>query len=303
MKELWMPSQAPSPNSNNLVLALDIGATNLRLALVDDVGVILDIKKVPTRKTMLLNYIKSEIKDFLGDRKIKGIGISVAGPVSNNSVTFTNLPGNTIRVSDFRDIHPTVFMLNDVVAALLADKGALAIENRVYITISSGINAGVVVDGNTILFEKCSDEAGHMRIESEFFFPCACGSTNCWEAYNSGPNIVRFYIAWAKANGIRVNTQVNEPEDIFNFSANDDGLKMFLIEGFGRVNNTAIEKIIEKYHPEKITFGGSVILNNKQIFLDTLSETVKHSAKIDFTEYGDDVSLTGIANYAFSQIL
>ena len=70
-------------------LALDIGGTKIKYGIIDHIG---NIKESYSKDTnafkgsyYLLNTIEKIINDYIKIKEIKGIGISTAGQVNNNT--------------------------------------------------------------------------------------------------------------------------------------------------------------------------------------------------------------------------
>ena len=65
------------------------------------------------------------------------------------------------------------------------------LKNLAYITLSSGVGGGVIVD-NVLLIGKDGNaaEIGHMVIDFEGRLACNCGGRGHWEAYCSGAGII-----------------------------------------------------------------------------------------------------------------
>ena len=111
--------------------------------------------------------------------------------------------------------------------------------------------------------------------------------------------MVNFFEAWKKKEDKASYFSPKKAKEIFDASAEGNGqAKRFLDNAFGHVNKAAIEKVIEKYHPEKIVFGGAVAINNKEELLAEL-KSIKNLPEVIFTKYGDDISLIGAAKYLF----
>lgn len=285
----------PSNEQGNLILACDIGATFTRLALFCN-GEMLRHEKYSTAQYNLLKGLSSRITNFIKEGEIiEVLAISVAGPVENGTATFTNLPGHpSLSEADFPDFKAVV-ILNDAAAATWAEY-AKDSRNLVFITISSGIGAGVVMDGELLNFTKIA-ELGHRVIKSEYNFDCGCGDKNHWESFCSGKNLVRFYTEWANRNCYK-SENFKESKEIFSAAKNgSETAKRFLDEGFGEVNRKAIKMIMEEFKPEKIIFGGSVAFNNQEEIRSELEGRVPGLPVIAFTEFGDEISLFGVAEY------
>ncbi len=291
-------------NLSRKCFAADIGATNCRLAIVDENDRILRTERIKTPQENPVETIKEKVKDFVDGEKLAGLAFSIAGPVDGESSSFTNLPGQPkIHCNDFKGINHEVVFLNDGVAAVYAEHFKDPEKDIVFITISSGIGGAVIKNGKLIRFKDTDEEIGHIEIaNSDYHLSCGCkpGKFNHWEAFCSGNNLVCFFNAWKSNEKIDSDFKPKEAKDIF-AAANqgDEAAGKFLKSGFGRINKIAVEKVIAKYHPEKIVFGGSAAINNQKEVLDGIKD-IPNLPEITFTTYGDDVSLIGTAKYLFN---
>jgi glucokinase len=133
-------------------------------------------------------------------RRLAAIGISGGGPLDPEKgiiISVPNLPGWTdvpiARLLSERLGAPTR-LENDANASALAEwlhgagRGA---RNMVFLTCSTGIGAGLILDGRLYRGSRfLAGEAGHQVIVPGGL-PCGCGNLGCLEAYASGAGIAR----------------------------------------------------------------------------------------------------------------
>ena len=139
-------------------ISIDIGGTNTRVALVDETLTIIDKQTFITHANnpqSTIEHIKQIIDGFA--KPLVGIGISCPGPLDlKQGVVLTppNLPGwhmYPLAKSLENMIQLPVFLENDANLAALAEATVGAgINQKVvqYLTISTGIGGGCVVDGD-----------------------------------------------------------------------------------------------------------------------------------------------------------
>lgn len=287
-----------SQKLNNFALGVDIGATNLRLAFVDEDGKIKRYKKLPTPQRDVVNSLKHEVKTFLNENNdlcIKAIGLSVAGTVKGKTARLGNVTDKPeISVEDFSDFSKSIIFVNDTSAAAFAEY--LKYNKNIYfITISTGIGGSIVTtNSNEVCIENI--EPGHKEVQTVFNMVCGCGKNNHWEAYCSGKNIVSFYKEWAKLN--------NKPNDfrtaqeIFEAAKHSSFVMDFITE-INRINADSIAKIIKGYEIPEVVLSGSVVLYNQEIIINYLKNQFP---KIGFTasDFGDEISVIGAALLALN---
>jgi glucokinase len=184
------------------VIGLDLGGTQLRAGLFRDGAIIArgataaDAQGGPEA---IVQQMKGLINE-LNATSAKAVGLCMPGPLdSANGIAFElpNLKGwknFAIRDALRKATGLPAVVENDAVAAAYGEwrKGAgQGLQNMIYLTISTGIGGGAVVDGH-LLHGRYGMAAhmGHMPIAHEGR-RCGCGSIGCFEAYACGP-------AWAR---------------------------------------------------------------------------------------------------------
>ena len=190
-------------------IGVDIGGTNVKIALVDEKGYIAYSNSVPTRAEMgyeytiqnIINTIKDSLKESNNDiSNIGGIGFGLPGQIDSiNGIVrlLPNIPGwvevpLAKIVSD--EFKVPVKLDNDVRVATLgelnfgAGKGC---KNLICLTVGTGVGSGIVLNGQLVRGASLTaGEIGHVVVERHDGRICGCGSTGCLEAYASGPAIV-----------------------------------------------------------------------------------------------------------------
>ena len=130
------------------VIAVDVGGTNLRVALVEGKKILKLIK----RKTPRDNFVEELIKEIskLINSNVRGIGIGTPGFFDKGKfVNSPNLkiPGNLIKIVE-RKFKKKVFVENDGNCVALAElKYGVKKKNFLVLTIGTGIGGGIVIDG------------------------------------------------------------------------------------------------------------------------------------------------------------
>ncbi|MGI8826900.1 MAG: ROK family protein [Chloroflexota bacterium] len=206
-------------------------------------------------------------------------------------------------------------IVNDANVAALGEFTAGAgrgTRNMVYLTISTGIGGGIIVDGE--LLEGSSGtagEIGHMTID--LHGPtCPCGNVGCLEVLASGTSIARRFREALDA----LPDAPNERADQRGFTAADvafaagDGdvlastvfLECARAVGFGVVN------CIHIFNPDAVVLGGGVVQAGPLLF-GPVRETVERytlavprsAVRVERAELGDDAGLMGAALLALRE--
>lgn len=144
-------------------LGIDLGGTNVRVGKIDEEGNILQIVKNPSHALesieVILETLTKTIEEIDDYQSVSGIGLGVPGPVDQKLGRMnmaTNIPAldkyPLVNYLEKRYSVPVV-MDNDANVAGLAEAYFGAGEGKdivVYITHSTGIGAGIVVNQKTI---------------------------------------------------------------------------------------------------------------------------------------------------------
>ena len=188
-------------------IGVDVGGTKICTGIMDETGTLIQSLEVPTLAVEGPEAVIRRIKDTIlamfqhvSREYILGIGIGAPGPLNPHTGTIQdppNLPGwDGIRLPEMiqNDVSLPVYLDNDANAAAVAEHrygaGAGA-KNMVYVTVSTGIGAGVVVDGRVRQGATGSfGEIGHTIIQPDGPL-CTCGNRGCLEALASGTAIQR----------------------------------------------------------------------------------------------------------------
>ena len=282
------------------VVGVDLGGTKIYTALVDLEGNIIKEKAVETLAFEGENAVMGRIIDAInyvidGTEKnlIKSIGIGSPGPLDvKNGVIIenSNLPFKNFEiVKTIREAYdlPT-YLDNDANVATLgefmfgAGKGT---ENMVFITASTGIGGGAVINGK--LFRGTTGNAleiGHTIVANEG--PrCGCGNIGCAEALGSGTAIGK---RAKEAVATNVETSLKNYEnvtskEVFKEAANGDRVAKNILETSLNYLGIAVANTITNFDPEKVVIGGGVI-NGGSIVLDTIRRVVGERALKTFVD-------------------
>lgn len=307
-------------------IGVDIGATHIRVAVVNEKGKFLIrlIEKTEKRtKVDIPNQLLSLINSLAFDlEKIVGIGIGSIGPidVKKGIITTTpNLPFKNIPiVKPLAELGLPIYFLNDCNAAVLGEhKWGVGknSKNLVYVTLSTGIGAGAYIDDNLLLGKDGNAvEIGHITIDFEEKLKCGCGKKGHWEAYCSGrniPNLVRLLVKekFKTRNSLLFKYAGNDLSKLttailFNLAKARDKLALQLVDEIGRLNAIGFANLINAYDPELITVGGAIALNNPKLVLNPIKKYIKNYAfnripEIRITPLGEGIVLYGATAAVF----
>ena len=192
-----------------LVLAVDIGASHLNIAITDLVGTELatdsaaiDIAEGPLVVLGWVVEAAGGLLDALGrDRDdLIGVGIGVPGPVEHSTGRPINppiMPGwDRFDVAGWVEqrLGARTLVDNDVNIMALGERAQAwpNVDHLLFIKVATGIGSGIISDGMLQRgAQGIAGDIGHVRIARAADVPCRCGNRGCLEAIASGPAIAR----------------------------------------------------------------------------------------------------------------
>jgi glucokinase len=279
----------PAPEETGIpVVAVDLGATVTRVALVGYGGEILGRITAPTPASgespaVLSRHLSGLISTVLSDTLVSSpaaIGISACGPIDHRKgaiVRPPNLPFPEIPLVDplGSEFGVPVRLANDCHAGVLGEVvfGAGAgCRDLVYITLSTGIGGGVISGGQILLGrDGNAAEIGHFHVDDTWNLPCGCGGTGHWEGYASGRFLPRFYASWCESAGISMGDAGRlSTAEIFDAARRGGPAGAGFLEALGKINGRGISDVIVAYDPSRIILDGSVVLRNGDLILPYL---------------------------------
>ncbi len=306
---------------------IDLGATHVRAAVADDDGKILalDRRKTPGGPRgvdvteAVLDAVRAACSDLgIDSGEIVAAGIGSIGPLDLADGSVVN-PANLPDVIDVIPLREPVSALidsdrvslhNDTTAGVIGERyySELNPDDMVYITISSGIGAGVTVDGSVLHgWDGNAGEIGHMVVDADGRRVCGCGRAGHWEAYCSGANIPDYARDIHEREGIDTVLDLDDPTfdaaDVFEHSG--DPLAREVIDRVAEWNAIGVSTIVQAYAPLVIAIGGAVALENESLVIDPIIERVpdmvlSNVPEIRATSLGDEVVLYGALASALS---
>ena len=311
------------------VLAVDIGGTTIRLALVSTEGQIMAREHCPTMAEEgpgpVIDRMLSAIKGFLHSHnvdlsRLHSVSIAAAGAIDtdNGIVTMSpSLPGWVdipLRSNIEAAYGRSPFILSDASAAALGEHWFGAGRNSanlVYITVSTGIGGGIIVDNN--LYSGTSGSAGeigHMTIDVNGAV-CNCGSLGCLETLASGTAVAREAIRRignGEASSLtktRGGIEYITAEKVGQAAREGDTLALAVISRAARYLGVGLANLVNILNPDMIIVGGG-LSKLGDLLLEPAREVVRERAfglpaqavRVVPSQLGDDAGILGAAVFA-----
>ncbi len=262
-------------------IGIDVGGTNVKIALVDNKGKIIYSNSIPTRAEMgyeyTINNMKEAITELIKETKsdpknIESIGFGFPGQIdyqkgivrlAPNIPGWVNVPIAEIMEKEFGI--PTR-VDNDVRCAALGELNYGAgqgCDNLICITVGTGIGSGLVINGKLVRgASNAAGEIGHIKLDMNGGPLCGCGDRGCLEAFASGPSIVALaeeYIKGGKSTKYRelANPDIT-PYIVSEAAKQGDPVAKRIFTIVGEYIGIGLASVVNLLNPEKIIIGGGV---------------------------------------------
>jgi glucokinase len=243
---------------------------------------------------------------------VSTVGIASFGPIDAERGVISRTPNLDAALRDIplRETvanqfpgEPAVVHVNDAVAGVVAEHREGGDEsNVVYLTLSTGIGAGVVVEDHLLRGRwGNAAEVGHFALDPDSERRCGCGGTGHWEAFASGENIPAYALELAESEDISTALPTTEgalsAADIFDADGSD-ALATTVLDRVARWNALGVANVVHAFAPDRVAIGGGVALHNSKRVLGGIRERVDEyliveAPEIRLTEFGDDVGTIG----------
>jgi len=297
---------------------MDIGGTFIKYALVDEAGIISELKRQKTSKEgykALLGQVFNIIEELQNDFKEKnivGIGIASAGQISHEKGVVLsatdNLPGWAgTRLKEIIEerYNMVCHTDNDVKCAALGEMffgNGKNIKDFVCIAIGTGVGGAIVENGRLIRgSDGIASEVGHIVIRSGGR-RCNCGNKGCYEQYASITALKRIV---EEKFGKKYLPKDRGVEWLFEIYDQDERLKL-IIDRFADNIADGIVSLVNTVNPKVVIIGGAI--SSCELLMNKVSESVyekvmpvfKKNLKIVPALMGNNAALLGVSTYIFN---
>jgi glucokinase len=155
-------------------IGVDLGGTNLRVALIQNNKVLKYLKKsTPKNGKELFNLLCVLIKS-LDSKDVKGIGVASPGPLKDGVIKNPpNLPlkNFNLKAELRKKFKKKVEINNDANCVALAEsKIGCKKKNFIVLTLGTGIGGGIVINGEIYRGNGYAGELGHIILEDGDYF-------------------------------------------------------------------------------------------------------------------------------------
>lgn len=283
--------------SRSYAIGIDLGGSNLRVALATRDGEVIERVKEPTSQD-ILNSIFRLTEPFFSE-EIEGIGLGVAGLVDREkgkvlvSPNLSAVEGIELVKEMRARFNVPVFIENDANCAALGEKWIGAgrkFSNFVLLTLGTGIGGGII-QGDKLL--NVAAEIGHMTINADGE-KCYCGNIGCLESYASARAIMSKVVSALEEGRVSMLSDSREgdvykinAEDIYRVALEGDRLAKKTFRDAGRYLGVGIANIINVLSPEAVILAGG-LTGAWDIYIE---EAIKEAARRSFKDLFDAVKI------------
>jgi len=291
--------------------AVDIGGTKIAAGAVTEDGVVVGRVECPTAPREGFAAAMRRAADLLRQAGAQagagfcGIGVACPSPLDafagivGEVGTLSGWQGGNIVAALSREFEVPVAVENDADAAALAEAcwgPAKGSSRFIYVTISTGIGAGIILSGKLYRgVDGAHPEIGHHVLDWSGPL-CYCGARGCWESLASGPAMSDWFREQRPQDGDLT------AEQICDLSRRGDELACRAVEREGFYIGLGMANLVTMYTPDAIALGGGV-MKSADLFLGRIAEVIREVATqvpaektmITLASLGPDLGLAGAA--------
>jgi len=248
------------------------GTTRIALAKLDTSFIV--ETAVPTTGTaeQFTRQLTARIVSLIASRpelNFEGIGVSLPGRVdarSHQLVFAPNLPWQNLDLKNplERATGLPVGLENAANACALAEiwygRHAESVRNLIAVTVSEGIGAGIIVDGQLVRGATgMAGEFGHVSLDANGR-RCNCGNRGCWEVFASNRAALRYYeeLTAASRRRNRAAGKNISFDDLLALVAEGDAPAGRALDRMAQYLGVGLAMLVSSLSPDLITVVGQV---------------------------------------------
>lgn len=273
--------------AKKFIAGIDLGGTNLKIALLDlNLRIrhkeVLNTRKFTNREGLISAIVDSVYKilkdNGLSKTDLLGVGLGLPGPIDFEKGIvhfFPNIPGwKEVKLKNIleKKLKLPVFVDNDAKVMALAEYklgAAKGSTNAVCITLGTGVGGGIIINGKLYRgLSNAAGEIGHMPV-NENGPVCNCGGRACLETY-IGNNRVLAEAKKIFGSGITL-------EKLSYMAKNQNRKAKAVWLRFSERLSVALAGVVNLLNPDCIVIGGGVAAAGNVLF-DSIKKAVSRRA-------------------------
>src|SRR5215213_4347870 len=234
--------------------------------------------------------------------RLLGVGVALAGPIDQDtgalhpSDVLPGWAGVDVGKKLETRLNTPAYVENDANLGALAEVTLGAGRNArfaAYVSISSGIGAGIIVEGRPYRGHRgTAGEIGHVVVDPQGPI-CRCGNRGCLETLASGPALLKLVHESRDRADLTVRQMIELARD------GDAGCRRAIVDA-GQVVGRVVAGLVNLFSPEMVVIGGD-LGEAGDLLLDPLREAVRRDAlpaaatelKVVAGELGERANLLG----------
>ena len=302
----------------NYYLGIDLGGTEVKIAVVNKRGQIIAETGIPGSNTFspdaLVRKIVEKSRSLKNFKLVSGVGAGVAGDIDqkNGIVRFspnlTKWKNVRLKAMLRRYFKGPIVIDNDANAAAFGayflDAGRKA-KNLICVTLGTGIGGGIILDGKVYRGATgTAGEIGHIHYDANGPL-CNCGSHGCIEVYAGAPSIIR--------QGKKLKSKILKrltggdlnnltPKILQEAALMGDKQALKLWKDTGTKLGVIFADLVNTFNPEMIIISGGVSKANRLLtdpIISTVSKrafkTAARACKIVVSKFTNRLGVVGAA--------
>lgn len=287
---------------SRFAIGVDIGATNTKLALIDEGGQVYARDSAPTphrptpeefTQNIILLTLRFKQQSQASGRAVEGIGFTVPhfyeGSEWEQRET-NNVPcleGFAMYPPLCDALGPSIAMANDLSAAGIAEhmfgRGRDS-KRMLFMGIGTGISTSVITEDGLLQYNwGTNGDTGQIIVDTENMTPCSCGAKGCVEAVAAAPALRREALR-AVSEGrspLLAKTRAAkgdlEARDVSEAAIAGDKAAQEILSRAGRFLGIALTTFMHIFRPDLIVLGGGVA-EAGDLLLTPIRQTVEQFA-------------------------
>ncbi|WP_280768436.1 ROK family glucokinase [Salipaludibacillus daqingensis] len=268
--------------NSQLLLGIDVGGTTVKLAFIDEEGIIVEKWEIATNRDDKGKNIMKDVADAvlakiaeqnISKEQILAAGVGAPGYIDVENgiiVEAVNLGWKNYPIQEELEhlLQVPIVVDNDANLAAGGEKWKGAgegAENLLAVTLGTGVGGGIIAGGEIIHGESgLAGEIGHITSVKSGGAKCNCGKSGCLETVASATGIARLGLEaiQLKPEGylksILDETGTLTAKDVFDGAKKEDETALGVIKESTEHLGFALANLANALNPETIVIGGGV---------------------------------------------
>jgi len=324
-----------SPNER-IAIGIDVGGTAIKYGLLDFSGRLIELERRKTPSHAPPGEIADDLvamiaelceKGGVGLDDLEGVGVSLAGFITADGVVTATAHlspqwvGFDLKSRLQKDIQSDFYFALDTPAPTLGEAyygAGRGFDNFVYVTVSTGIGAGIVADGEYFIGGMgWAGGVGHTIVDENHDLVCeGCGNAGCLETFaatqgilHTAEKVLRSYPGSLMLKRVDAGKWDITPETIYQAALQGDPAALEIWHRVGHALGIGLVNLIDILAPSRVVIGGG-ISQAGDFLLNPAREVIRERAfppqlrtvEVVQAELGDLSGVYGAAAMVFHQL-